>query len=690
MADALPAENLLSHETSPYLRQHEDNPVHWRPWNDAALIEARELEKPILLSVGYAACHWCHVMAHESFESPETATLMNQWFVNIKVDREERPDIDSIYQSALAMLGEHGGWPLTMFLTPAGEPFWGGTYFPPTPRFGRPGFRQVLEQISAIYANEPDKVRTNADALRAGLERLSRPAAGPVDGDAPALTVARTDEIAQAATQMIDFHRGGTTGKPKFPQPTLFRFLWNAALRTGDDRLSTAVTLTLDNLCQGGIYDHLGGGFARYSVDAEWLAPHFEKMLYDNALLIELLSDVWLRTQKPLYETRVRETVDWMRRELAVTTEHGTAFACAFDADSEGVEGKFYTWTETEIANVLGAAGLGDVVDEFKVAYGTAPRGNWEGVNILHRDPADTDDDTDRAGRLSRARAALFSVREKRVWPGRDDKVLSDWNGLAIAGLARAGMVFDEPDWVAAAEDAYRFVIRAMTRDGRLLHSWCAGEARHPAVIDDYANMARSALMLHQATGSMDYVIDAGEWAVIVRKHYRDDATGTYFLAADDTKDLLLRTKVVFDNATPSGNGVMAEVLARLWLLTGDGGCRDDAEALLTGLSPGDPRGLLNQPSVAAGVQLLEAGLQIVIVGDDEQADNLYRSAVAAAPPLATISKIPRGDLLADSHPAAGKGLVDGKPAAYLCKGPVCGLPVSDPAELHAALSGDD
>ncbi|MEQ8667287.1 MAG: thioredoxin domain-containing protein [Rhodospirillales bacterium] len=689
MAETLPAGNLLSHETSPYLRQHEDNPVHWRPWGEAALAEAKALDKPILLSVGYAACHWCHVMAHESFESEDVARLMNEKFVNIKVDREERPDIDSIYQSALAMLGEHGGWPLTMFLTPAGEPFWGGTYFPPSARYGRPGFAQVLQQISTIYAEEPEKVRTNAEALRAGLERMSAPAD---DGDAhtPAMTLARTDEIAHAATQLIDFQWGGTQGAPKFPQPTLFRFLWHAALRSGDERLKTAVTLTLDNLCQGGIYDHLGGGFARYSVDAEWLAPHFEKMLYDNAQLIELLSDVWLRTRTPLYETRVRETVDWMCRELAVTTDHGTVFVSAYDADSEGVEGKFYTWSEQEIARVLGDAGLADTIDEFKQVYGTRPEGNWEGVNILHRDPSDTDDDAVRSERLTRARAALFAVREKRIWPGRDDKVLADWNGMAIAGLARAGMVFDEPDWIAAAEDAFQFVASAMTHDARLLHSWCAGEARHAAVLDDYAAMARGALALHQATGNSTYIDAAAAWARVAREHYRDAATGTYFLAADDTRDLPLRTKVVFDSATPSGNGLMAEVLARLWLLTGDELCRADAEALLTALSPGDPRGLLNQPSVAAGVELMESGMQIVIVGDDDTARALYRAAISVAPPLAVINPVADSSLLNERNPAFGKGLVDGNSAAYLCRGPVCGLPVTDPAALEAALGNTD
>jgi len=680
MADdgtTLPAENLLKHETSPYLRQHEDNPVHWRSWSGEALAEARATGKPVLLSVGYAACHWCHVMAHESFENEAIAAQMNKLFVNIKVDREERPDIDSIYQSALSMMGEHGGWPLTMFLTPDGEPFWGGTYFPPEPRFGRPSFPQVLEQISAIYAEDPEKVRTNADALKGGLEQM---AAQGRAGEA-LLSISRADEVAAAALQIIDPEDGGTRGAPKFPQPTLFRFIWQATERRDQPLLEKAVTLTLDNLCQGGIYDHLGGGFARYSTDAEWLVPHFEKMLYDNALLIELLSDVWLRNRKPLYAARVRETIDWMLRELAVSTDHGTAFASAYDADSEGVEGKFYVWVENEIDTVLGDAGLGDQADAFRKTYRTAPHGNWEGANILNRaadDPGDGSDFVD-------ARKALFAVRKNRIWPGRDDKVLTDWNGLAIAALARAGQVFDEPDWIAAAESTFAFIQGEMIRGDRLLHSWCGGEARHAAVLDDYANMARGALMLHAATGKADYLAAAETWASIATAHHRDPEGGAYFLAADDTADLVVRTKVLFDNATPSGNGILAEVFARLWLLTGKDEHRGEAETILRGLTPEDPRALLNQPGAASAAVLLEDGLQIVIVGPDD--DNMAATAARAAPSLSVLNRIADPASLPENHPASGKGLVDGKTAAYLCRGPVCGLPIIEADELEKALA---
>jgi len=672
--------NLLGGETSPYLLQHKNNPVHWRPWGDAALAEARDTGKPILLSIGYAACHWCHVMAHESFENEAIATLMNRHFVNIKVDREERPDLDAIYQAALSMMGEHGGWPLTMFLTPSGEPFWGGTYFPPEPRFGRPGFPQILEQLARVHADEPDKVEANKSALGEGLKKLSVPAGG---GEMPLSTA---DDMALAALQIVDFDKGGTRGAPKFPQPSLFRFFWNAHLRTGDERLARAVTLTLDQLCQGGIYDHLGGGFARYSVDDEWLVPHFEKMLYDNALLVELMADVHLRTKSDLYAARIRETVEWMRRELAVDAGGETAFVSAYDADSEGVEGKFYTWREDEIRSVLTDAGLGDAADDVLRTYRTMDGGNWEGVNILNRNPAESDT----ADRLDPARRVLFDHRAKRVWPGRDDKVLADWNGHAIAALARAGHVMDEPDWIDAAESAFHFVAANMTTEnGRLLHAWCAGKARHAAVIDDYANMARAALMLHQATGDQAYLDAARRWTDIANTHYWDDANGAYFQAADDTRDLIVRNKVVFDNATPSGNGIMAEALARLWLLTGEGTYRDRAARLVRALTPEDPRGLLNQPSLASAIALLEDGLQIVVAGEGDAAADLIRAAATHAPPLAVIQLVPE-DGLPDGHPAHGKGPVGladgGVPAAYVCRGPVCGLPLTDPAALAAAL----
>ncbi|HAT36751.1 MAG TPA: thioredoxin domain-containing protein, partial [Rhodospirillaceae bacterium] len=463
-------ENLLDHETSPYLLQHKDNPVHWRPWTEETLALAKAEEKPILLSVGYAACHWCHVMAHESFENPDIADLMNEHFVNIKVDREERPDVDAIYQSALAMLGEHGGWPLTMFLTPDGEPFWGGTYFPPTQRFGRPGFPDVLKGVAEAFQSAPEKVAKNVAALRDGLTKLSISNSGEV------IDFQTLDQIAQKLAQNVDQFHGGIGGAPKFPQPQIFEQLWRAWLRTGQEPFKKAVIISLDNMCQGGIYDHLGGGFARYSVDERWLAPHFEKMLYDNAQLIGLLTLVWQETRNPLYKQRVEECVNWLEREMRVD---GGGFASSLDADSEGEEGKFYVWQEAEIDALLGE----DAAD-FKRVYDVSELGNWENKNILNRLSQMDLLDEKTEERLANQREVLLTGRAERIRPGWDDKVLADWNGLMIDGLVFAGEVFARDDWIARAAEAFAFIQSDLSDGDRLWHGWREGRAQHPATLD--------------------------------------------------------------------------------------------------------------------------------------------------------------------------------------------------------------
>ena len=418
--------NRLCRETSPYLLQHQDNPVHWWAWGPEALAEAKRTGKPILLSVGYAACHWCHVMAHESFEDAETARVMNDLFVNIKVDREERPDVDAIYMAALHELGEQGGWPLTMFLTSDAEPFWGGTYFPKESRYGRPAFAQVLKEIARIYREEQGKVRQNADALKDRLApKFEEGGPDAIPGDA-ALA-----DLARRLLQLVDPTHGGIRGAPKFPQVQFFNFLWRAGLRYGLPNPLQAVELTLAHIAQGGIYDHLGGGFARYSVDERWLVPHFEKMLYDNALLLELMTEVWRETKSPLFATRVSETVDWLLREM-VTEEGG--FASSLDADSEGEEGKFYVWSLAEIEEVLGACRMR--VSSPKI-YDVTPEGNFEGHTILNRINSLELRDAATEARLTLMRKKLLARRASRVRPGFDDKVLADWNGLMIAASPR-------------------------------------------------------------------------------------------------------------------------------------------------------------------------------------------------------------------------------------------------------------
>jgi uncharacterized protein YyaL (SSP411 family) len=669
--------NRLGEETSPYLLQHKDNPVHWQPWSEETLAAAKAADKPILLSIGYAACHWCHVMAHESFENREIAGRMNELFINIKVDREERPDLDAIYQHALALMGEQGGWPLTMFLTPDGEPFWGGTYFPPEQRWGRPGFSQVLEALSEAYARDHDKVAKNVVALRDALQRLGRPERGGTIG--PELL----DRMAERLLREADQLHGGIGSAPKFPQTGILELLWRAWKRTRQAPYRDAVVKALDAMCQGGIYDHLGGGFARYSTDARWLVPHFEKMLYDNAELVTLMTLVWQETKKPLYRDRIAETLGWLMREM-LTPEGG--FASSLDADSEHEEGKFYVWTEAEIDAVLGERSA-----LFKRFYDVTPDGNWEEKTILNRSHAPEPADEETEGRLADCRELLFQRRAGRVRPGWDDKVLADWNGLMIAAMADAGLVFQRQDWIETARRAFDFISRQMTTaDGRLLHSRRAGRARHPASVDDYANLCRAALALHEATGDEDFLERARDWIAILDRHYWDDAAGGYFFAADDTKGLIARAKTAADSAVPAGNGTLVGVLTRLAILSGEEKYRHRAEAIVEAFSGEIARNFLPLATLLNNIEVLQKPLQVVVVGEkgDPSFQSLLRAVYGVSLPNRIVLSLAPGASLPAGHPAFGKGLVEGKPAAYVCEASVCSLPIIDAKTLLDDLTG--
>ena len=674
---SLPARNMLDQETSPYLLQHRDNPVHWQPWSPEVLAAAREIGKPILLSVGYAACHWCHVMAHESFEDPDTAALMNRHFIAIKVDREERPDIDTIYQSALALLGQQGGWPLTMFLTPAGEPVWGGTYFPPQSRYGRPGFRDVLERVRQVFDTEQGTVDKNRMALGQALAQL----AGPVrdDNGNPATVALSLDLLGQIAERLagaFDLEWGGIGKAPKFPQAPIMLLLLRHWRRTGHAPSLQAVEVTLDRMCQGGIYDHLGGGFARYSTDQQWLVPHFEKMLYDNAQLIELLTLAWRATGKPLYQQRVREIAEWVRREMLA---EGHGFAATLDADSDGEEGRYYVWDEAEVD-----AALGDLAASFKRAYDVTPHGNWEGKTILRRTAAAADE-----ALLARCRAILLQRRAARVRPGWDDKVLADWNGLMIAALAEAGEVFAAPAWIAAAQRAFAFVRDQLTVGGRLRHSWRAGQSNRTGLLDDLAGMARGALALHQATGDAAYLDQARAWVAEADAHFRDSEHGGYFTTADDADGLIVRTRHAHDNATPSANGVLAEASARLWLLTGEDTHRRRAEQVIDAFAGEVARNFFPLATLLNAFETLARATQIVIVGAPDAPDTraLKRAALVAPLAACALSVLPPGAALPPAHPAHGKAPLGGKATAYVCIGASCSLPITDPEVLTAELS---
>jgi uncharacterized protein YyaL (SSP411 family) len=670
--------NRLAGATSPYLLQHRHNPVDWWQWGPEALAHAKADNKPILLSVGYAACHWCHVMAHESFEDAATAAVMNELFVNIKVDREERPDIDQIYMNALHLLGEQGGWPLTMFLTPNAEPVWGGTYFPKDARYGRPAFVDVLREVARLFRDEPDKIERNRAALLSRLAVRARPA-GKVT-----ISLGDLDAAAAQLGNAFDSVNGGLRGAPKFPQCAMLEMLWRAGTRTGDTRFHDTVTLTLEHICEGGIYDHLGGGFSRYSVDERWLVPHFEKMLYDNAQLLELLALAWQRSGNPLFRQRAQETVGWLGREM--TTGQG-AFAASLDADSEGEEGKFYVWSMAEISAVLGPDAL-----NFAAEYDVSPDGNFDGHNILNRlshlprSKGFHAAAGDGAAKISTLRGKLLKERENRVRPGLDDKVLADWNGLMIASLVNAGTVFGEPAWIGMAERAFAFIVGAMTDGDRLGHSWREGHLLRPGLASGYAAMIRAALALYEASGAHGYLETALTWQRALEAHYLDPATGGYFLTADDAEGLLLRPHSTLDDATPNPNAVAAANLVRLTVFSGDDQWRTRADRLFDGVLPVAASNLFGHVALLNALDIRLRAAEIVCTGPDAER---FAQAALTLPFLDRIVlRATSAAELSAAHPAREKIKAAPASAAFVCIGERCSLPVTDPAAIAAAVAG--
>jgi uncharacterized protein len=667
-----PAENLLAQETSPYLQQHAGNPVHWRPWGAAALAEARERDRPILISIGYAACHWCHVMAHESFENEATAALMNRLFVNVKVDREERPDIDHIYMSALQSLGEQGGWPLTMFLSPDGAPMFGGTYWPPEPRWGRPSFAQILHAVDKAWREKREALLAQGANLFDHLAQMAQTKRGA------ALVPDDLTRVAHQLMRQLDPVNGGVGSAPKFPNAPIFRFFWSEHFRRKDAQAGEAVRRLLDALCEGGIYDHLGGGFARYSTDAEWHVPHFEKMLYDNAQILELLALAHAETPAPLHAARAHETFGWLTREMLV---EGGGFAASQDADQDGEEGLFFVWTADEID-----AALGPESAVFKAAYDVRPEGNWEGRNVLRRRGAHGDEAVETG--LAASRARLFALRESRPKPGRDDKVLADWNGLMIAALARAAAVFDAPHFLDAARAAFAFVDKTLRNEkGQLIHAWREGRIGAAGMLDDYASMARAALALFEATGARAYLDDAVALTRAAQELF-GDADGSFFITARDAADVPgARPRHPHDGATPSGIGLIAEVLVRLFHLTGDDDWRQSAENLIRAFT-GTPDLLAQGPLLLAAADFLERGIVVVIAGpgDDPSAIALARQALSSPDPATSVLRTNDNADWPENSPGHGKTMQDGAAAAYVCRGRACSLPVTTIAELRRLI----
>jgi uncharacterized protein YyaL (SSP411 family) len=592
---------------------------------------------------------------------------MNELFVSIKVDREERPDIDQIYMSALHHLGEQGGWPLTMFLNADGEPFWGGTYFPKTPQYDRTGFTDVLRAIARLYHDEPHKITQNRDALVAKLAERTR-------GNAAAsIGIDELNNAAASIARATDPVNGGLRGAPKFPQGTMLEFLWRAGVRTGDQRFFVTSNLALTRISQGGIYDHLGGGYARYSVDEKWLVPHFEKMLYDNAQLLDLLALDYARSNNPLYYERAVETVGWLTREM--TTPQG-GFASSLDADSEGEEGKFYVWSLSEIEEILGA----DAAD-FTARYDITAAGNFEGHTILNRlNSADQDDDD--GEHMSLLRQKLLQQRASRVRPGLDDKVLADWNGLMIAALAQAAIAFDRPAWLELARKAFDFIATTMTRDGRLGHSWREGLLLLPGLASDYAAMIRAALALYEAGGEACLLQQAVTWQALLDAHYADAEHGGYYLTSDDAEGLIVRPHSTIDDAIPNHVGLIAQNLARLAVLTGDARWRTQLDGLFAALLPRAIDNMFGHLSLLNALDLHLTGAEIVVVGEGAAADALLAAARKLPHATRIVLYAPRADALPADHMARAKADAVQGAAAFVCRNQSCSLPVSEPQAL--------
>jgi uncharacterized protein YyaL (SSP411 family) len=667
--------NQLGREQSPYLLQHKDNPVHWMPWGREAFSRAVQEDKPILLSVGYAACHWCHVMAHESFEDRETAALMNQGFINVKVDREERPDVDKIYMDALHRLGEQGGWPLTMFLRPDGVPFWGGTYFPPEPRYGRPSFRHVLAEIDRIWRQERHKVDGNSRAILDALRqpRQAHPAAE--------LNSAVFDRLARALYDATDLKHGGLQGAPKFPQVSIYEFLWRQHLATGEPAYRQAVETTLVNLCQGGIYDHLIGGFARYSVDHLWLVPHFEKMLYDNALIVSLLCMVTSGGGQTLFRIRIEETIGWLLAEMR--TNAGT-FAASYDADSEGEEGRYYVWTYQQVAETL----TPEACDAFCRVYDVTFEGNWEGKSILNRlkFPSLLDDDTEHSLALSRRH--LLARRRQRPPPGFDDKSLVDWNGLAISALADAALLFDNRDWLAQAEQSFASLLEHHWHHRQLHHSYRNRELRHLATADGYANVVASALSLYTATAKSDHLARAREILSAAVDHLWDEKDGGFFFAPRQIPELIVRIRHAHDDATPNANATMLNNLTRLYHLTGEEDYRRRADQLVAAFGAAAAANPFAHATFLSAAAAHLDPVQAAIIGTPEgSAEQALFRAVTALPVVRPIVQfIEPQNALPAHHPAHGKSQLGGRPTLYLCRGTRCASPVIEPAQAQSAF----
>jgi uncharacterized protein YyaL (SSP411 family) len=677
-ADPPARANRLAGETSPYLLQHAHNPVDWYPWGPEAHERAKAEDRPIFLSIGYSACHWCHVMERESFENLEIAALMNRHFVNVKVDREERPDLDQIYMTAVQAMTGHGGWPMSVFLTPDLKPFYGGTYFPPEDARGMPGFERVLLSVHKAWEERRDEIVTSAADMTEQLRAM-----GAVPAGEGGLDFALLDAAARHLIRAFDGRHGGFGQAPKFPHPMDLKVLLRQHARTGGAAPLHAVRLTLDKMARGGIYDHLGGGFARYSTDDRWLVPHFEKMLYDNALLASVYLETYQATGEASYATVARETLDYVLRRM--TGPEG-AFYATEDADSEGVEGKYYVWSLAEVGARLGP----ERAQAFATVYDVTDRGNWEHANILNlprpleeaaallgREPAEL------AAALAADRATLLAAREQRVPPGKDTKVLTSWNGLMIAALAEGARVLADERYLAAAERAAALLlVRLRSSDGRLLHSFKDGQAKFNAYLDDYANLADGLTRLYEVSGRPTWVESALDLARVMLDEFADPAEGGFFYTGRSHEALIARQKDAYDNATPSGNAMAATALLRLAALTG----RDDLAAAGRATLQ-SVRLVLEKAPMAAGQSLVALDFLLgatreyaVIAGrDPAEHRSVLEMIYARFEPHRVVATATsdQADARAATVPLlAHRPARDGRTTTYICENQACQPPV--------------
>ncbi len=670
--------NRLAHETSPYLLQHANNPVDWHPWGEEALAKSNREEKPIFLSIGYSACHWCHVMEHESFESQSIADYLNENFVSIKVDREERPDLDQIYMNAVQLLTGHGGWPMSVFLTPELMPFFGGTYWPPTASRGMPGFDQVLRAVQDAWENRREIALEQSRLLTERLQRI-----GLGSAETREIPSGRVEMAVQQMEQSFDSQHGGFGSAPKFPHTMNIDLLMRHFVSTSDDKLIPMITTTLDRMARGGIYDHLGGGFARYSVDEYWLVPHFEKMLYDNALLISNYVDAYRLTKNQNYARVAKESCDYILRDM---TDDLGGFHSTEDADSEGEEGKFYVWTPEEVDQLLGEQ---LVSERFRYVYDITESGNFEGHNIprLKKSIAEyaqefgtTEEELH--DEMQRAREVLFNARCQRKRPGKDDKILANWNGLMIEALAKAGATFQEDSYLEAATKAAIFVLEEMSDEsGRLLHTYRHGKAKLPAYLDDYTYVASAMLALYEATFEVKWLEHAVRLIETAIEHFYDSEAGGFFYTADDHEQLIARNKDFYDHSVPSGNGVAALVLAKLGKLLGKEKYLQLARATISAAAD-----VLQKHPIAAGQLLIaydflhQPDAEVVIAAKDRESceDLIHAIHHQYQPNTLFVLAIDGKEANTVLQPlVAGKSPQNGQPTVYVCENFQCNKPVS-------------